>query len=256
MTFDIFLCCAKKDYVKLPYIVKAIENNVPDYENIYICTPTNINIGIQKDNVFYYLDKDILDVDPLLWKYRPTWIYQQFLKLFQKVSKNDYYVTIDTDNLINRTLPFFSKEGKPIWYSSVPHNHLPYFRFQEKMLGFGRVFEHSFVADMNFFSKDKINEMLIRGGYTLETFILKSQEVIDNTCYPAEPEIYGGYMYKYHPDFYDFRKLKTIVRGKHQENPLDTLYTNKEIEDIMENSKNLDYDVITLHSWCVNNSIW
>lgn len=256
MNFDIFLCCAKKDYIKLPYTLKAIQENVPGYENIYICTPTPIDIGVQESSIHYFLDKEILDVDPLLWRHRPSWVYQQFLKLFQRVSKNDFYVTIDTDNLINRNLPFFTDEGKPIWYSSVPHNHTQYFNFQEKMLGFGRVFEQSFVADMNFFSKSMVNEMLASGGYTLESFIKKSQEIIDSTCYPAEPEIYGGYMHISHPGFYAFRELKTIIRGKPQENPIDTVYTHEEIENIIRSSKELDYDVITLHSWCVNNSTW
>lgn len=251
MIFDIFLCCARKDYIKLPYTLKAIEENVPGYENIYICTPTKIDIGVQKDNIFYFLDKEVLDVDPLLWKHRPSWIYQQFLKLFQKVSKNDFYVTIDTDNLIVKTLPFFTESGKPIWYSSVPHNHLQYFRFQEKMLGFGRVFEKSFVADMNFFNKNMVEEMLKSGGYTLETFIKKSQEIIDSTCYIAEPEIYGGYMHKYHPGFYEFRELKTLNRGKHQEKPTDTVYTKEEIENIIYNSRNSGYDIVTMHSWCM-----
>jgi hypothetical protein len=256
MKFDIFLCCAKKDYIKLPYTIRAIEENVPGYENIYISTPTKIDLGIQKGNIFYYLDKEILDVNPLLWEHRPSWVYQQFLKLFQKVTKNDFYVTIDTDNLINRNLPFFTADGKPIWYSSVPHNHTQYFNFQEKMFGFGRVFDKSFVADMNFFSKSMINEMLQRYHYTLESFIKKSQEIINSTCYPAEPELYGGYMHLFHPGFYTFKELKTIVRGKPQENPLDTVYTDKEIEDIIRSSKSLDYDVITMHSWCINNTKW
>jgi hypothetical protein len=256
MKFDIFLCCAKKDYIKLPYTLKAIEEHVPGFENIYICTPTSIDIGTHRDNVHYYLDKEVLDVDPLLWRHRPSWVYQQFLKLFQKVSKNDLYVTIDTDNIINRSLPFFTEDGKPIWYSSVPHNHVQYFKFQEKMLGFGRVFEKSFVADMNFFSKSMINEMLVTRGYTLNSFIKKSQEIIDSSCYPAEPEIYGGYMHKYHPGFYVFKELKTVIRGKPQENPLDTNYTDQEIKEIIENSKSLDYDVITMHSWCTNNNVW
>lgn len=250
MDFDIFLCCAQKDYNKIKFTIEAIKRNVIGYDKICLCTPTRL--GTKIDGVEQYTDREVLDINPLKFKYRPNWIYQQFLKLFQNVTTNDYYATIDTDILINKKLRFFNEEGKPIWYRGWAQNHPPYFKYQEKMFDFGKVYEHTFVADMNFFSKDIIKEMLHRYGYTFDSFLLKSIEVIDDTCYLAEPELYGSYIHKHHPGMYEYRKLKFDMKGKSQDNPKELVYTEEEMQRIVEESKNKDFDIITMHSWCWN----
>ena len=248
MSFDIFLCCAEKDYNKVKYVVEAIKNNVVGYNKIFLSTPTKLGVDI--DGVEQYLDRDVLNINPMNFKYRPNWIYQQFLKLFQTITPNDYYATIDMDILINRKLPYFTGDGKPIWYQGWNQNNPPYFVYQEKMFDFGKVHDHTFIADMNFFNKGIINEMLDRYGYTLESFISKSIDIISDTCYPAENELYGSYAHKYHYGMYEYIPLKFDVRGKEQDNPTDLVYTDEEIQRIIEESKNKDFDIIAMHSWC------
>lgn len=256
MKYDIFLCCAKKDYNKIKYTIKAIKDNVVGYDGIYLCTPTKIDTDIE--GVIHYTDREILDINPLVFKHRPSWIYQQLLKLFQNVTKNDYYATIDTDIIINKKLNYFNDEGKPIWYMGWEQNHRPYFEYQEKMFGFGRVHDHTFVADMNFFNKNIIRELLTRFGYTFESFISKSVEIINSTCYLAEPELYGSYIHKYHPGMYEYRHLKFDLKGKGQTNPDDLVYTEEEIKRTIEESKGKDFDIVTMHSWCEknDNNVW
>lgn len=246
--YDIFLCSAKKDYNKIKYTVQAIKDNVTGYKNIFLCTPTKLNLNI--NGVIQCLDREVLDINPFQFKYRPNWIYQQMLKLFQNITPNDYYATIDTDILINRKMCYFNSEGKPVWYMGWEQNNRPYFEFQEKMFGYGRVHNHTFIADMNFFNKKIIKEMLDRFGYDFNSYIKKSIEVINDKCYPAENEVYGSYIHKFHPGMYEYKELKFDVGGRVQKDPHQFIYSEEEIEKIIKESKSNNFDIITMHSWC------
>lgn len=248
--FDIFLCCAVKDYNKLKFNVISIMKNVCEFENVYIVTPTDFPFKDQlPSNVIYLKDKLVLDIDINKFKYRSTWQYQMFLKLFQNVTKNDYYVTIDCDVVINRPMRFFNKDNKPIWYLGSPQNCEPYFNFNEKMFGFGRLFPYTFINDMNFFNKSIIKEMLNKHNYTFETFLKKSYDIINKDCHLAEPELYGNYVIKYHPDLYVFNRLKTYTNARIQKNPNINNWSTEEIRNTIIDLDDKDYDILIFHSW-------
>lgn len=251
--FDVFVCCAEKDYIKLPYVIKAIQDNVVGYTGIYVSTPTGIELTPHADNVYFLKDMHVLNIDKMAWKYRHAWIYQQFLKLFQNVTFHDYYLTIDADTIINKKLKFFDEKDNPIWYLGSDSNHTPYFNFQQQMIDIGKVYPHSFVADMNFFNKNIIQEMLFKNNMTFDTFLLKSQQIIDDRCYPAEPELYGSYVVIRHPGLYTIKQLKNNCSGKEQNNIYETIYTDAELSESIEAMKNTDYDIFSLHSWCKPN---
>lgn len=149
--FDIFLACAPKDFNKLPYVVKSIVDNVKGFDKIVICSPTDIPPPIQAKipYAFYnYLDQNVLPgIDRSGWEYRPNWHMQQYLKLFQEVT-GDWYLTWDCDTIACRSLPFY-EDDKPIYYYGWEQRFEPYFKFQEKMIGIGRVGPHTFISDLN-----------------------------------------------------------------------------------------------------------
>lgn len=246
--YDIFIACAMKDYIKVDLCLNYLNSHMKNFDKIYLVTPTCPDKSkLEKYNIEYFNDKDVLDINPMKWKYRPNWIYQQFIKLFQNITKNDYYFTIDADVIINKDISMFSENGKPIWYYGWEQNHEPYFNFQKKIFGFGRIANHTFINDTNFFNKKVIQNMLSRYNFTIKSFIEKSYDIINNNCYPGEPELYGNYVLRYFPEMYEIKPLKTVNVGRYQTDPFENVYSINEINEFINSNK--EYDMIMLHSW-------
>jgi hypothetical protein len=194
---------------------------------------------------------DVLPAKPQLWKYRPNWVYQQFLKLFQRETKNDYYLVVDCDTIINRPLKMFDDDGRPIWYISWEQNNPPYYRFCQAMFGWGRIYPHSFLADMGFYRKSAVETLLERYGYTVESFVNKSYKIISKECYPSEADIYMGYITvcSMPTKIYTIKQLRSKCDAKEGKNPLEIMYTTKEIEDHINKMSTVDVDTFAIHSW-------
>lgn len=250
--FDIFLACAPKDFRKLPFVISSIDKNIKGFDNLFICSPIDVPPEItSKFSLMYYcyLDENVLPVTSRnLWKFRPNWCFQQHLKIFQKVTK-DWYLTIDSDIIINRPMSFFEND-RPIWYRGMDQYYQPYFNFMKQMMGLERVASKSYIADMNFFNRKLINDMLLRGGFTVESFLKKSQEITKRDCHIGEPELYGNFCKKYHPDFYCEKDLaQAPFAGRFQDNVNDNVYTEDDIKNAINNYRGQPYDVFSLHSW-------
>jgi hypothetical protein len=249
--FDVFLPCAPKDYNKLPFVIDAIRRNLDGFNEIWICSPVLGGPHKLCEEVLvgphYCEDLTVLPCDRSKWKYRPNWNFQQHLKLFQKVT-SDWYITLDCDTIINRTIKFWQDE-KPIWYKGWDQTYAPYFEFNKKILGIERIETKTFIADMNFFYRPFVNEMLAKGGYTVESFIETSQKITTEKCHMAEPELYGQYVLRYHPNYYHFENLKQKTKGKYQRSIEAQTWAEADIRAEIEENRGKDYDTFSLHSW-------
>ena len=252
-TYDIFLACAPKDFNKLPYVVQSIVDNVEGYDNIIICSPVDIPVNIQmKIPAMYYLyfDNMVLpEFDRDNWPFRTNWSFQQHLKLFQQVTQ-DWYATIDCDTFFNRKFKFF-EGNKPIYWKGLDQFFPPYFKHMKQMIGLDKIpGSSSYVADMNFIYRPIIEEMLDKNNYTVKSFIEKSMSISCDDCCIGEPELYGTYVHVCHPDMYIDKKLKQKpYGGKIQENINELKWDENEIKQIIEKTKNIDADVLSIHSW-------
>lgn len=251
-SFDIFLACAPKDFLKLPYVINSIVKNIDGYENIIICSPHDIPIQIMdKIEVMYYtyIDENGLPgVTRSGWRFRPNWCFQQHLKLFQKVTA-DWYLTIDCDTIINRPMKFFDGD-KPIWYRGMNQYYPPYFNFMKRMIDLDRMSLNTYIADMNLIHRPVINDMLSRNGMNIETFIRKSQGLTDKDCHIGEPELYGNYCKKFFPGMYievDLSQAPFV--GRHQKGVEDSIYPAEEIESKIAEMSDKPFDTFSLHSW-------
>lgn len=249
--FDIFLACAPKDFNKLPFVINAAAKNIRKWDKIYICIPKKIppeilNKITGKYTIVY--DKDVLPIDRKGWKFRPNWLFQQHLKLFQEVTQ-DWYLTLDCDTIINRPMDFY-ENGKPVYWKGQDQFYAPYFIFQALMIGLPKISDTSYIADMNFINRALINEMLDRNNYTRETFIAKSQEITTKYCHLGEPELYGSYCFKYYPDLYIEKFLKQKnCGGRPQKTENEFMWNESEtIYRVREIAKE-DYDTWVFHSW-------
>ena len=248
-TFDAFLACAPKDGIKMKFVVEGLIKNVKGLKDIHLCTPKPIEKLDIDYPIFYHLDKEVLpNIDPLKWNFRPNWIFQQFLKLFQTVTNSEYYLIVDLDTVINRPMNMF-ENGHPMWYYGWRQNHLPYFLFNLYMLDLEKTTDHTFICDMNFFNRKIIDQMLEINNYTLDSFVEKSYNIITNACHIAEPEIYGSFVMKYYPNLYKCRAANQFNFGKdHSQNPNAVPWTVEEIEELLKGKE--EYDMVQMHSWC------
>lgn len=252
---DVFIPCAPKDYTKMKYAILSLIKHIKEIGDIHICTPSPIQPLDIDYNIKYHLDFDVLpNINPFKWRHRPNWIYQQMIKLFQNVTATDYYFTYDIDGILIKDLSLFTKNNKPIWYSAWEQNHQPYFNFSKKIFGYDKIYPLTFISDTCFFNKIFVKEMLEKFGYTQKSFLDKSYEIIDNSCYISESELYGNYMMGYNPAIYEVKPLNQKLIEKFQYSALDSTFNENEINEILkyyENNENA-FDMIQLRSLCVD----
>jgi hypothetical protein len=92
--------------------------------------------------------------------------------------------------------------------------------------------------------------MLARFGLTFEQFLQKTYSVISKKCYLAEPELYGSYVTKYHPDLYAFNTISAFFEGKMQKNVTDVLWDEQSMRELVRQKKQSGFDIVAMHSWC------
>lgn len=235
--YDLVVLSTNKDYNKIKFLYKSLTNLNPMPENIYVISPTKIKECI--DGINYYLDVDVLNIEREKIKYRPNWISQQFIKLFQNITINNNYLVIDSDVYINRKINLFDGNRNNFFISSDQH-HLPYFNFLRKY-GIQKNFKRSFISEIMLFNKSIINDFLSEKNMDRESFIENSIKLIDNDCYISEFEFYGNMVLQNYPELYGFKNIINQPYGKNRE------WDDSEIDNHINNNNNAD--IISYHSW-------
>ena len=244
---DLLIPTSRKDVSKLEFVVPAAVKNVAGATSVHIVTPeprlvqgTDFGVGVP---VYIHGDDNVVGVDRAKIKHRPNWIFQMFVELFQQVT-GEWWVCLDADLVLTRKINPF-KGGKPNFIlDRVDQYHEPYFAFNKKILGFGKVSKKSFLSEMAVYSMAYIDALVSYCGCeTRGDLIDKMVSAIEPfACYPAESEFFGSYMYKVHPGEYKMSRYKFRMNGK---------YEGEWDRAEMEKTIGLSNDVhgVTLHSW-------
>jgi len=240
---DLVIPTAPKDYNKVPFVVRQVRKHI-NIETVHVIAPT---AGIKCDGAVLHLDADVLPYDRDELPHRPSWTFQQMLKVFQDVTDNDWFLVLDADIFPVRDIPLWNADGKPILYLGIDQYYQPYFAFNEEMLGFGKVHKWSFLSECTLYSKSLVRDMLAFCGLTLDEFWKKSIEIIDKGCRMADSELYGSYVYRERPDVYEIRHLKSKLGGRYGARG----WSDSEIESEIEKTKRDDpgAHLMSLHSW-------
>lgn len=249
---DLLLPAAPKDYVKIPHVIAAVAEHIPEVERVCLVTP-----GLQSYTKLHGLVVDCYtDVEVLPPGYsrigigwRPNWTSQQFIKLLQNVTDTEYWLTIDADTFFNQRVPFFTDDGKPILYRGMDQFHQPYFSFNINFLSIGKIHEGSFLSECTLYKRSIVDELIASVGGRDE-FIRKAVEIINTAKgHPADAEIYAAYVLTHYPKLYEIRKLRHSVNGRYGTGE----YTIKEIKEQIELFRREDVQTFSLHSW---NEYW
>lgn len=244
---DLFIPAAPKDYIKLPFVLDSVDRYLPDITAAHIVTPTEITLPREyRFPVMFHRDQDVLDFDYTRFKFRPTWIYQQFLKLFQQVT-GEWYLVMDADRFINTPQQLFD-DGTPIMFlRDRDENHTPYFEYNKKMIGVGKVYDHSFLSECTLYSRSVVEAMLLECDFTIDDWLVESANIITHDCCIADAELYGSFVYSRQPDLYRFNILRDYMIGKYAGQGE---WTTEEIVAYVERMASRDdVDFFTAHSW-------
>jgi len=244
-SIDTFIPAHPKDYIKLPYVVDALWRHTY-VSDIHIVTPDPDTLprnGL--DGVHVHADANVVSFDKSRIPYRPNWVYQQFLKLFQNVTDSDWFLGMDADFIFNCDVDMFDGDH-PIMILIRDQLLSEYFEFNQAMIGIDKVYPNSFLSDCTLYNKKLIAEMLAMNGYTPLSFMEKTIQVINNSCFIGDAELYGSWVYAHYPDLYHFRKLSNSMNGKYSGGQ----YTPEEIEALLTLHRgNPDTQTISVHTW-------
>jgi len=243
--FDILITVAPKDYNKLPFVMRSIMLNMPDYHTIYLvsndCIPHD-KIPIEAK---CYLDQYVLDYDfsKINMESRRGWYRQQFIKLLQTVTLDNYLV-VDADICINK--PVIIDLTHPYFYLGRDQNHAPYFECFNLICRLERVYPYSFISEMMFFKREIMQHLLNGLGVNVQEFLnicIAAINIVNDGSSFSEYEFYGNYVTKHWPDLYQYKKINVFHQKKKRK------WTDDEIRNYIDEYKGTNYDLLTMHSW-------
>lgn len=239
MKYDLVIPCHPKDYIKLEFCLNScLEHLSPIPENIYIVTPERF----QTSSLKCITDDEAIPINKEDIKYRrQNWIYQQFIKLFQDFTQNDLYLCVDSDLIFNKKIELFQGDKPNFFISDRDQEHKPYFNFMDICYKLAKQTTHTFINDFMIFDKSVCREM----APNLNVFLDTANAVLSEDCLLSEFELYGNYVSRHHYKKYNTQYTKTYMLGK----PASQAWDKNEIIDLLDQMKDTDFDLFTIHSW-------
>ena len=269
---DAFIPASVKDVPVLNICIPSLIKNIPQLNNIYISMPSRPNIEdtqINGHKIFFYNDFDVLDIKDNLTKikFRPNWIYQQLLKMFQPVTTTKNWLVFDADCVLMKQLDLVDVDNKISVFRKLKYNDESGFnRFIYKAtngdLGIdvkNRRYSYTqYIVDFQLFNKQYINELIQKYFDTVDNFI---KFVVDNTYYAgssntaiflSEYELYGKFVEKYHKNEINITEIKQIEFSSQQMKSQNIAgYDNQFIANMINEYDSSEYDVIKFQTNCV-----
>lgn len=213
----------------LPYIRKNIQS-----EGIFVLTEGENarRLGVEIGPVAMFMDEDALIpgltlgsvkrsfAGTVVPERRSGWYYQQFLKMAWALSDGceEWYAVWDSDTFPLKPLSLFDDQHRPLFTAKPEYNEI-YFETTERLLGYRRVVDYSFVAENMVFSRKIMRELIdaIKAGNTARSFAdnILSAVMLASNPYKAfsEFETYGNYVMKYYPGLYQAVTRKSTRKG-------------------------------------------
>ncbi|WP_304218108.1 DUF6492 family protein [Phocaeicola plebeius] len=145
----------------------------------------------------------------------PGWYLQQFLKMGFALTPyaGKEYLIWDSDTIPLHKLCFKDKDKYLLTVKT--ENHAPYFDTMQRIFGFGKLCDRSFIAEHMPIKTSIMKELISRiekaeipGADWFEK-IINATSGTDEQAF-SEFETYGNYCFKYHPEIFETRPLTTM----------------------------------------------
>ena len=231
---DIVICLASKDYKIVRKVIKYCRLFLQDdEERIYVITHRDNNrffsnswkqkhhcILIDEEKLIEGLSfsrcKELLSCHfqkgTIIY---PGWYLQQFLKMgfaLTYFAKEEYLIW-DSDTIPLHALSF--KERGKYLLTVKNESHQPYFDTLQRLMGFGKLYDRSFIAEHMPINVNIMRELIGRieqSNVEVKTWyekIINATSGRDEQAF-SEFETYGNYCVKYHPEIIETRPLVTM----------------------------------------------
>lgn len=246
--YDVLIPAGEKDFTKVRFAYDSIVKYIGGFKDVHCISNVKMPGSLRISGVQYHLDEDVIDFDFSVFKGvikdRTGWYRQQFVKWFQTVTSDDYLVS-ESDNIYIKKVKLF-KDGKPIFVLGNDQYHVPYYRFTEKLFGFGREYPYSFINEIMLLKRDIINEFVASTGMTKYGFFAMIAAELNKTqerSGMSDYDLYGNYVTKYHKDMYEYDYVKFVNLSKFRP------WTESEIKHEIDKRQNSGISMIKMHTW-------
>lgn len=230
---DVVICMAARDFRIVKKTIRGLRRYVINNSDIiYLITKSSNRrlfcVGWFAKNNVILLDEDNLvtgltygGLQEIVSKHfdyqeKAGWYLQQFLKMGFALSKyaKEKYLIWDSDTIPLRNISLVTAEGK-CYLAAKTEYHKPYFDTMERLLGFGKQEDFSYIAEHMVIEVKYMRELIERierasanGVYWFEKIINASSKTDVGTF--SEFETYGSFCSKYHPGVFEIRELRTL----------------------------------------------
>lgn len=249
--YDIVIVSHEKDFNNIKHIVGHCDKNLK-FDSIHLIVSDRVpykDMGLletlTKRPIHLHLETSVLTIDKSRLKHRPEWIYQMMLKIFQNVTTNDNFLVIESDCIILKDLKFFNGD-RTIFYLGRDHYHQQYYNFNQKLLGIGREYDHSFISEFMMYDKKIVKQLLSKTNCkTVGDFLELIYEYVDSKSYPSDYDLYGNFYYSNYPEKFETKVLNFDMSGKSG-----NYWSDEEIKQLIQTHS--DKDAISFHCWGFN----
>jgi hypothetical protein len=177
---------------------------------------------------------------------RDTWVLQQLLKV-QAVLKStsDAVLILDSDTVLLRPRPWFSKSGKQILMPTMEYN-APYYQFLKKLNISESVPEFSFISH-HMLMQPKILTHILESLDLLEidaliTYVCENADPDVSSPICIEYELYGQYLYRTSPKGYFLERWSNVsIARRHSRFILKSPIARFALRNL--------YNSVSFHSW-------
>ena len=225
------------DYDRTKKFFDTFFSNLP-IDKIVLIGPPNVEEHLNKDrsenlfeneNISFIAENDLVPYDKVnkvydILKAKTTlpnpssvnWYYQQFLKMaYSERCEAEYYLCWDSDTIPLKKIDMFSADGKPYLDTKTECNPT-YFTTIERLFGYSKIIEKSFISEHMLFSKSLMQELIDdinKTPYEGESFYEKTMNAVgsDNLVIGfSEFETYGTWIGMKHSSTYKLRNWKSF----------------------------------------------
>lgn len=232
MKMDMIIPVSYADCFKLRDNIKYIKKYIAANKIVVIgCEKIRLAISeLWTDNVCFINEESLLslsDVTSYLNKRvessyaKPTWYYQQFLKLcYANIAENEYYLVWDADTALTRCCAFFEQETNKPYFDMKTEYHTPYFETISTLLGdVNKIAKGSFISEHMVFKKQYVLEMIseIENNLSIpgtvfweKIFNAAKADYLKSTAVFSEYETYGSWVLTRYPNAYILRDWSSM----------------------------------------------
>lgn len=256
--YDIAIPLHPKDHTKLPFLIHA-SFAYTDAGTIHIMAyaPEEARALVDKacedcradpTRIVVHDERDILpesrDIFP---EPRRGWLFQQFLTLFQDVTKAEWYIGLNADLIFLQAYPVFTQDGRPFQVLARDMNSQReiYNPFNKEMFGHHtEIAPYNYLSDASLYNKKLTRDMADTCGGKAE-FMRRSAEIIKTFGHvPGDANLYMHYIWNTHRTLYTPIVVKNLLNGRYNSGE----WQAAEIEKFINSAEN-DAATLSVHSW-------